>query len=106
MLDYKILGQRIKSARTAAGYTQERLAEKADLSTDHLSHLSKVCQRDGVAVIFSELSVFSHIAVRLINKLCSFLNFHKYASLQSRCSWHKITPFGNSYHVLCRISIL
>jgi len=27
-------------------------------------------------------------------------------SLQSRCSWHKITPFDDSYHVLCRMSIL
>jgi transcriptional regulator with XRE-family HTH domain len=39
MLDYKILGQRIKAARTNAGYTQEALAEKANLSTDHISHI-------------------------------------------------------------------
>jgi len=39
MLDYKILGKRIKTARVEAGYTQEGLAERADLSTDHISHI-------------------------------------------------------------------
>jgi transcriptional regulator with XRE-family HTH domain len=39
MLDYKVLGKRIKAARAEAGYTQEVLAERADLSTDHLSHI-------------------------------------------------------------------
>jgi transcriptional regulator with XRE-family HTH domain len=39
MIDYKILGQRIKTARAEAGYTQEKLAEKAGLSTDHISHI-------------------------------------------------------------------
>jgi transcriptional regulator with XRE-family HTH domain len=39
MLDYKVLGQRIKTARVDAGYTQEALAEKANLSADHISHI-------------------------------------------------------------------
>lgn len=39
MLDYKILGRRIKAARVEAGYTQEVLAERASLSTDHISHI-------------------------------------------------------------------
>ena len=39
MLDYKALGQRIKAARGVAGYTQEVLAERANLSTDHVSHI-------------------------------------------------------------------
>jgi transcriptional regulator with XRE-family HTH domain len=39
MLDYKVLGQRIKKARAEAGYTQEVLAERANLSTDHVSHI-------------------------------------------------------------------
>ncbi len=39
MIDYRILGQRIKAARADAGYTQEILAEKAELSADHLSHI-------------------------------------------------------------------
>ena len=39
MLDYNVLGRRIKEARMSAGYTQERLAEKADLSADHISHI-------------------------------------------------------------------
>ena len=39
MLDYKVLGQRIKAARVEVGYTQEVLAERANLSTDHISHI-------------------------------------------------------------------
>jgi len=39
MLDYEVLGKRIKAARLDAGYTQEVLAERADLSTDHISHI-------------------------------------------------------------------
>ena len=39
MLDYRVLGKRIKTARVEAGYTQEVLAERSDLSTDHISHI-------------------------------------------------------------------
>ena len=39
MLDYKIVGKRIKELRKERGYTQEVLAEIAGLSVDHISHI-------------------------------------------------------------------
>jgi transcriptional regulator with XRE-family HTH domain len=39
MIDYKALGRRIKAVRAEAGFTQEVLAERAGLSTDHISHI-------------------------------------------------------------------
>jgi transcriptional regulator with XRE-family HTH domain len=39
MVDYKIIGVRIKAIRKEKGHTQEALAERADLSVDHISHI-------------------------------------------------------------------
>lgn len=38
-LDYYAIGNRIKSVRESAGYTQEKLAEMADISKTHISHI-------------------------------------------------------------------
>lgn len=40
-MDYKELGQRIKSARLAAGLTQEQLAEIINLSSGHCAHVER-----------------------------------------------------------------
>lgn len=37
-MDYKLLGQRIRSARLAAGLSQEQLAEMIGLTSQHISH--------------------------------------------------------------------
>jgi len=37
-MDYTLLGQRIRAARTAAGLSQERLAEMVGLTSQHISH--------------------------------------------------------------------
>lgn len=37
--DYAAIGRRIRKARKELGFTQERLAEKVDLSTPHMSHI-------------------------------------------------------------------
>ena len=37
-MDYKLLGQRIRAARLAAGLSQEQLAEKVGLTSQHISH--------------------------------------------------------------------
>ena len=40
-VDYKVMGQRIKSARTAKNMTQEELAEKLNLSVAFLSRVER-----------------------------------------------------------------
>ena len=37
-MDYKLLGQRIRTARLAAGISQEQLAEMVGLTSQHISH--------------------------------------------------------------------
>lgn len=37
-MDYKLLGQRIRTARIAAGLSQEQLAERVGLTSQHISH--------------------------------------------------------------------
>ena len=37
-MDYKLLGQRIRIARQAAGLSQEQLAELVGLTSQHISH--------------------------------------------------------------------
>lgn len=39
MVNYKIIGKRIKELRKEKGYTQEVLAEITELSVDHISHI-------------------------------------------------------------------
>lgn len=38
-MDYYQIGQQIRKARKACGYSQEELAEKVDISTTHMSHI-------------------------------------------------------------------
>ena len=40
-LDYIKLGKRIRAIRMAKGLTQEKLAEKSDLSANHISHIER-----------------------------------------------------------------
>ena len=40
-LDYSIIGERLKKARIAKGYTQEQLAEKIDVSVAFLSRVER-----------------------------------------------------------------
>ena len=37
-MDYKLLGQRIRAARLAAGISQEKLAEMVGMTSQHISH--------------------------------------------------------------------
>lgn len=37
-MEYKLLGQRIRAARLAAGVSQEQLAEMVGLTSQHISH--------------------------------------------------------------------
>lgn len=40
-LDYSVIGERLKKARTEKGYTQEQLAEKIDVSVAFLSRVER-----------------------------------------------------------------
>ena len=45
IIDYKIIGKRIKDARKKCGMTQEMLAEKADVSVGYISQIERgICK--------------------------------------------------------------
>ncbi len=40
-IDYKLIGQRIKQARTAKGWTQEELSEAVDVASGYISRVER-----------------------------------------------------------------
>ncbi len=57
-LDYKLIGERLKKARTKKGYTQEKLSEMINVSIAYLSRIET-----GAA----------HINLKRLNELCGIL---------------------------------
>lgn len=57
-LDYTIIGQRLKKARTDKKMTQEKLAEKLDVSIAFLSRIERGS---------------SHISLKRLNEICDIL---------------------------------
>ncbi len=58
-LDYQAIGRRIRAYRMTCGYSQERLAELADLSVQHVSHIETANTKLSLPVL-----------VRIANTLC------------------------------------
>ncbi len=58
-LDYKLIGERLKKARLQKGYTQEKLAEKIDVSIAYLSRIETGA---------------THINLKRLNELCGVLD--------------------------------
>lgn len=52
-IDYKAIGKRIRTARLKAGMTQELLAEKAGLSTTHMSNIETGSSKLSLPAIIS-----------------------------------------------------
>jgi transcriptional regulator with XRE-family HTH domain len=48
---YKILGENIRAARVKTGFSQERLAEKADLSRNYIGNIERAEYKVTVEVL-------------------------------------------------------
>ena len=57
-LDYNIIGERLKKARTDKGLTQEKLSEKLDVSIAFLSRIERGS---------------SHISLKRLSQICDIL---------------------------------
>lgn len=57
-LDYNIIGERLKKARTERGLTQEKLSEKLDVSIAFLSRIERGS---------------SHISLKRLSQVCDIL---------------------------------
>lgn len=52
-IDYNRLGEKIKSKRRAAGYTQEKLAEICDISTGFLGHIESGTRAPSLETLYN-----------------------------------------------------
>ena len=66
-LDYRAIGKRIKIARIKADLTQEALAEKASLSTTHMSNIETGKTRVSLTVI---VNIANALAISVDDLLC------------------------------------
>lgn len=58
-IDYSVIGKRLKLARTKKGYTQEKLAEKLEVSVTFLSRIERGS---------------SHINLNRLSQVCNILD--------------------------------
>ena len=65
-LDYYIIGERLKKARTDKNLTQEKLAEKLDVSIAFLSRIERGS---------------SHISLKRLSQICDIFNLCKIQKL-------------------------
>ena len=61
-IDYKLLGQRIRTARLAAGMSQEKLAEAAGVTSQHISHTEVASTKISLPTLI-EVANALHISV-------------------------------------------
>ena len=60
MLNFKMIGQRIKNGRKKKGFTQEAFSELIDISTEHLSRIETGTYRPSLSLI-EKISVILEI---------------------------------------------
>lgn len=69
-IDYKAMGSRIRARRLELGLTQEKLAEKADISTSHVGEIERgtsICSLSVLVSIANVLDLNLDTLVRGIN---------------------------------------
>lgn len=65
-LNYKLIGERIKSARLEKGLTQEQLAEKSGYTANHISHVEVGSTKLSLASLVSIANVLEVTPDRLL----------------------------------------
>lgn len=72
--NYFYLGQRIRAIRKEKNYTQEKLAEKADVGTTHISHIETGCTKLSIKTLIKIANALNSSADEL---LCDYINNSK-----------------------------
>ena len=62
MIDYKIIGKRIRNARNAAGMTQEALSEKIQVTTNYLSKIEGGHEKPNLELL-GKISVAANVSL-------------------------------------------
>jgi len=66
-LDYNLLGERIKAIRLEARMTQEKLAEKVDISTTHMSNIENGSTHVSITTL---VGIANALGTTLDNLIC------------------------------------
>jgi transcriptional regulator with XRE-family HTH domain len=66
-MDYRLLGQRIRAARVAAGFSQERLAEAVGLTSQHISHTEVASTKISLPALVKVANVLGTSVDRLLS---------------------------------------
>lgn len=103
MIDFKIIGKRIKKARNAVGFTQEVLSEKIGVSTNYLSKIEGGHEKPNLELL-GKISASADIS--LSELLTGVVEERQYlqkdiAEVLSSCSPEKIRLI---YDVILRFS--
>lgn len=103
MIDFKIIGKRIKKARNAVGFTQEILSEKIGVSTNYLSKIEGGHEKPNLELL-GKISASADVS--LSELLTGVVEERQYlqkdiAEVLSSCSPEKIRLI---YDVILRIS--
>ena len=65
-IDYKLIGERIKTARRSAGMTQEKLAEMLDVSVGYISQVERAITKPNLDLLSDISSAVSCDLAELI----------------------------------------
>ena len=85
-LDYNIIGERLKKARTDKGLTQEKLAEKLDVSIAFLSRIERGS---------------SHISLKRLSQICDILGISE-GSILNGSSNNSNTYLSSEFNTLLK----
>lgn len=69
-IDYKAMGERIRARRLEVGLTQEKLAEKAEISTSHVGEIERgtsICSLEVIVNLANILDLNLDTLIRGIN---------------------------------------
>ena len=84
MLDYTIIGKRIREFRKNCGMTQARLAEMAEIETSNISHIERAATKVSLPtlvkianalgatldeLVYGNLDKSAHISIKIVNEL-------------------------------------
>jgi transcriptional regulator with XRE-family HTH domain len=69
MIDYKVIGGRIKTYRKSIGFTQEALAERLDVSSKYISHVECGVAEISLKRIFEVADIFRIKPEQLISDI-------------------------------------
>lgn len=81
-MDYKLLGQRIRTARLAAGLSQEQLAEMVELTSQHISHTEVASTKISLPALVKIANALHTSVYRLLSDSVQDSKAHLMADVQ------------------------